>query len=54
MRYNPKLRKFIDDEVDNLLRKELIYQVESPYSSKVILAPKGPAWRMCIDFRRVN
>ena len=54
MRYNPKLTKFIDKEVDELLEKGLIYIGESPYAAKVILAPKGDTWRMCIDYRGIN
>ena len=54
MRYSPKLRAHIDKEVASLLDKGLVYPTNSPYASKVILAPKGNSWRMCIDYRKVN
>ena len=54
MRYSPKLRAHIDKEVNSLLEKGLIYPSDSPYASKVILAPKGDSWRMCIDYRKIN
>ena len=50
MRYNPKLTSFINKEVDELISKDLVYIGESPYAAKVILAPKGETWRMCIDY----
>ena len=41
LRYNPTLTKFIDKEVNALLEKGLIYQIDSAWAAKVILAPKG-------------
>lgn len=54
MRYNRQLSEFINTEVQALLDKDLIYQVDSAWAAKVILAPKGDSWRMCLNYVGVN
>ena len=54
LRYNPTLTKFVVDEVQALLDKGLIYPVDSPWAAKVILAPKGESWRMCLNYVALN
>ena len=54
LRYNPTLTKFIDKEVNALLEKGLIYQIDSAWAAKVILAPKGETWRMCLNYVGIN
>ena len=54
MRYNKKLTKVIDEEIDGLIRKGFIEQSESDWAHKIILAPKGEGWRMCINYVGVN
>ena len=54
LRYNPNLTKFIDKEVNALLEKGLIYQIDSAWAAKVILAPKGETWRMCLNYVGIN
>ena len=54
LRYNPTLAKFIVDEVQGLLDKGLIYPIDSPWAAKVILAPKGESWRMCLNYVALN
>ena len=54
LRYNRKMAKFIDKEVQDLLDKGLIYSSNSSYAAKVILAPKGDSWRMCLNSVGVN
>ena len=54
LRYNPTLTKFVTQEVQALLDKGLIYAVDSPYAAKVILAPKGESWRICLNYVGLN
>ena len=44
----------MNNEVQALLDKELIYLVDSPWAAKVILAPKGDTWRMCLNYVGIN
>ena len=54
MRYNPTLTRFVDDEIDGLLSRGLIYPADSDWAAKVILAPKGDSWRMCLNYVGIN
>ena len=54
MRYNRKLTDFINKEVEGLLDKGLIYSAESDWAAKVIIAPKGESYRMCLNYVGVN
>ena len=54
IRYNRVLTEHIKGEVASLLSKGLIDEVESSWASKVVMAPKGKGWRMCVDYRGVN
>ena len=54
IRYNKELTKFIESEVSSLLEKGLIYEAESDWAAKVIMAPKGESWRMCLNYVGVN
>ncbi len=53
-----KMQKIADDSVDELLEAGLIEPAPgSPYSSPILLIPKGKAkleWRLCIDYRLLN
>lgn len=49
----------IAKQVNKLLKNDLIEPSQSPYSSPIILVPKKSnntekAWRLCIDYRKVN
>ena len=54
LKYNPTLTKFVVDEVQGLLDKGLIYPIDSPFAAKVILAPKGESWRICLNYVALN
>ena len=54
LRYNPTLTKFIDEEIEGLLERGLIYPSDSDWAAKVILAPKGDSWRMCLNYVGIN
>ena len=44
----------IDEEVEGLLKKGFIERKESNWAAKIILAPKGEGWRMCVNYVGVN
>ena len=48
------MTSFIDTEVHELLEKGLIYPTGSNYAAKVVLAPKGDTWRMCLNYKGLN
>ena len=54
MRYNRTLTEFVNKEVQGLLDRGLIYQSNSSYAAKVILAPKADTWRMCLNYVGLN
>lgn len=59
-RFPPMLRQEIHDQVNQLLKKEIVQTSTSPYNSPVWIVPKKPdsagnkRWRMVIDYRRLN
>ena len=54
MRYNRTLTRVIDQEVDGLYEKGFITVSKSDWAAKVIMAPKGEGWRMCLNYVGVN
>ncbi|XP_068203040.1 uncharacterized protein [Palaemon carinicauda] len=54
-RVNPSKRDIIKQEVEYMLRHDLIQRSFSPWSSPVVLVKKeGGGQRMCFDYRKVN
>ena len=54
-RYPEVNRKVINDQVDELMKANLIKHSTSPYAFPVVLADKkGGEKRLCIDYRRLN
>ncbi|GFR03342.1 retrovirus-related Pol polyprotein from transposon 17.6 [Trichonephila clavata] len=49
-------RRVINDEVDKMLKRNIIRSSESPWSSPVVLGfrKKDGSWRFCMDYRRLN
>lgn len=52
---NPAMRKIVDDELDAMLRDDVIEPSKSAWSSPIVLAKKSSGkYRFCVDMRRVN
>lgn len=52
---SPAKQRFIDSELDDMLKLGVIERSRSPWSSPVCLAKKKDgSFRFCIDFRRLN
>jgi hypothetical protein len=50
-----KLRPELDQQVEHMLKKEVIRTSKSPWNSPVILVKKkNGKYRFCVDFRRLN
>ena len=54
-RQSPEKQQVIRRTVEDLLKRGLVRESNSPWSSPVILVPKHDGgWRMCIDYRKLN
>lgn len=54
-RLSPIKQKALVDEVDKMLKWDVIEQCESPWLSPVLITPKkNGEWRFCIDSRKLN
>ena len=47
-------RRFVEQEIDRMLREGVIEPSSSPWASPITLAPKGDSFRLCVDYRRLN
>lgn len=54
-RYTPAQKNEIEQQVAELLRHHMIKERTSPFASPVLLVKKKTgAWRLCVDYRRLN
>ena len=54
-RLNPAQSAELQKQVEDLLRRSLIHESQSPCAVPVLLAPKKDGtWRLCIDCRAIN
>lgn len=54
-RISPKMKTLLKDELDDMLKKGVIEEMESPWAFPVVLIPKKDKnIRLCVDYRRLN
>ena len=54
-RLSPAQEKYISEETQRLLERDVIEPSTSPWSAQVVLASKKDgSYRYCVDFRRLN
>lgn len=54
-RISPKMKILLKQELEEMLRKNIIAEMESPWAFPVVLIPKKDnKIRLCVDYRRLN
>ncbi|GFY36025.1 retrovirus-related Pol polyprotein from transposon 297 [Trichonephila clavipes] len=54
-RMSPVKKEILRKEIEDLLKKDIIVECESPYGASVVLIPKpNNQFRLCIDYRKLN
>jgi len=55
-RVSPVIQKFIDQEIDEMLRLDIIEPSSSPWASPVVMVQKKNTgkYRFCVDYRKLN
>lgn len=50
-----KHKEIIDQEIDKMLKDDIIEPSDSPWSSPILLClKKDLSWRFCVDYRKIN
>lgn len=55
-RVSPIMQKYIDAELDEMLRLGVVEKSSSPWASSIVMVKKAKSdsWRFCVDFRKLN
>ncbi|GFV55264.1 retrovirus-related Pol polyprotein from transposon 297 [Trichonephila clavipes] len=54
-RMNPVKKEVLREQIEELLRQNVIEECESPYAAPVVLVPKpNGKVRLCVDYRKLN
>jgi transposase InsO family protein len=53
-RTSAKVAEFVEKEIEDLRRRGIIEASTASFCSPIVVVPKGPSYRLCIDFRAVN
>ncbi|GFX08705.1 retrovirus-related Pol polyprotein from transposon 297 [Trichonephila clavipes] len=54
-RMSPVKKEILRKEIEDLLKKDIIEECESPYGAPVVLIPKpNNQFRLCINYRKLN
>ena len=54
-RLTETLKGVVKDEVDKMIREEIIRPSDSPWSSPIVMVrKKDGSWRFCVDYRKLN
>ncbi|GFT77332.1 transposon Ty3-I Gag-Pol polyprotein [Trichonephila clavipes] len=52
---NPVKKEVLREQIEELLRQNVIEECESPYAASVVLVPKpNGKVRLCVDYRKLN
>lgn len=52
---SPALLKFVNEELDKMLRDGIVERSSSPWASPIVMVPKkDKSYRFCVDYRKVN
>ena len=49
-KYSKEEKKFIENELEQLLEDDIIEESISPWRSQVVVAKENDKWRLCIDY----
>lgn len=55
-RVSPVMQKYIDEELQEMLRMDVVEKSSSPWASPIVMVKKKNSnkWRFCVDYRKLN
>lgn len=52
---SPALQKIVNEELNDMLAKDIVEPSTSPWSSPIVMVKKGDgSWRFCVNYKRLN